>query len=160
MGNADQSINIDVFVRRYDHHDRVMRRMVRYYADHRDSMGAGQQSYMATLMVEHLLNTQYELSVIYDPDKERGFARAADFDAFLAETAPDLYAEFGRTHLPIVALRAGKFDPVECTRPRTLESFSARKTIRKAVSAIENMPGGWRLMHNSITQKIARKLSL
>ncbi|XCB29852.1 glycosyltransferase family 2 protein [Arcanobacterium hippocoleae] len=33
VGNADQSINPDNFVSRYDHHDRVIRRILSYYAE-------------------------------------------------------------------------------------------------------------------------------
>lgn len=122
VGNAEQSINPDVIVRRYAHHDRVIRRMVNYFAKRRASMSPGQIGYVDSLFVRHILKSQYELSLIMDPNKKRGCQRAKDFDAFLAHTAPSLHQAMGKKYRAIRQARSSRFSPRKAKYFRTLES--------------------------------------
>ena len=157
VGNADQSINPNVFASRYDHHDRVIRRMVAYYADRIDTMGEGQRNYMKSLFVRHLLNSHYLLSLIWDPDKKRGYERAKDFDAYLKATAPDLYSEFGKTHPVVMAIRATDFNPAVGARPRRLEPPTPGDALRRASHVIARTPVGYKIVHNDTLRNIAMK---
>jgi len=159
VGNADQSINLVVFESRYDHHDRVIRRMVRFYADQVDKMGEGQRNYMKSLFVRHLLNTHYLLSLTWDTDKAHGFARAKDFDEFLKATALDLYAEFGKTHPIVAAIRSTGFNPSLMPRPRHLEAPDVEDALRRAANAIERVPLGGRIVNNQLLRSIAFKIA-
>lgn len=156
VGNADQSINPNVFTSRYDHHDRVIRRMVAYYADRIDTMGEGQRNYMKSLFVRHLLNSHYLLSLVWDPDKTRGYERAKDFDYFLKETAPDLYEEYGRTHPVIIGMRGANFSAA-LKRPRRLEPPTPGDALRKASHVIARNPLGYKIVHNDMLRNIAMK---
>ena len=156
VGNADQSINPNVFTSRYDHHDRVIRRMVAYYADRIDTMGKGQRNYMKSLFVRHLLNSHYLLSLVWDPDKTRGYERAKDFDDFLKETAPDLYEEYGRTHPVIIGMRGANFSTA-LKRPRRLEPPTPGDALRKASHVIARNPLGYKIVHNDMLRNIAMK---
>jgi len=156
VGNADQSINPNVFTSRYDHHDRVIRRMVAYYADRIDTMGKGQRNYMKSLFVRHLLNSHYLLSLVWDPDKTRGYERAKDFDDFLKETAPDLYEEYGRTHPVIIGMRGANFSAA-LKRPRRLEPPTPGDALRKASHVIARNPLGYKIVHNDMLRNIAMK---
>ena len=156
VGNADQSINPNVFTSRYDHHDRVIRRMVAYYADRIDMMGKGQRNYMKSLFVRHLLNSHYLLSLVWDPNKTRGYERAKDFDDFLKETAPDLYEEYGRTHPVIIGMRGANFSTA-LKRPRRLEPPTPGDALRKASHVIARNPLGYKIVHNDMLRNIAMK---
>ena len=111
VGSADQSINPATFTTRYDHHDRVIRRMLDYYKQHEPTLSDGQDAYMRSLFLRHLLQSHYLLSLIWDPDRTRGLARAADFDAFLAQLDNGLWQECALRYPAIKTARHYGFDP-------------------------------------------------
>ena len=86
-GNPDQSVDVANMVRRFDHHDRVVKRCLEYRNS--VSMGAGEKAYYDAVM-KRILNTHFALSLLYDTDKRRGMHRAKEFYAFLSEVRPDL----------------------------------------------------------------------
>lgn len=157
VGNADQSINRDVFTNRYDHHDRVIRRMLKYYHDHRERMSEGQRSYMESLFVRHLLNSHYTLSVIWDADKKRGYSRARDFDAFLKDIAPNLYDSYGKTHPAIIRLRATQFNARIPGRPTALDEHKVKQALEGAARQAAKTPLGKRMADNEELRAIARR---
>jgi len=159
VGNAEQSIDPAIFMSRYDHHDRVIRRMAAYYADNAETMGEYRRKYMQTLFVKHLLYTHYLLSLIWDEDKTRGFARAKDFDEFLKRTAPDLHAEFGKAYPVLMALRTANFDPAVAPRPKRLDGPDVEGALRRAANAIERVPLGGRIVNNQLLRSIAFKIA-
>ena len=130
--------------------------MVAYYADRIDTMGKGQRNYMKSLFVRHLLNSHYLLSLVWDPDKTRGYERAKDFDDFLKETAPDLYEEYGRTHPVIIGMRGANFSTA-LKRPRRLEPPTPGDALRKASHVIARNPLGYKIVHNDMLRNIAMK---
>ena len=105
VGSQGQSIAAANFVRRYDDHYRVVRRMAQYTRDcvtdsaHRD--------YMNSVLLK-LFFTHYMLSVFYDDDTARGKKRAREFDRWLKEESPGLYRQMGRS-LYLRMLRAAGF---------------------------------------------------
>ncbi|MDO4841461.1 MAG: glycosyltransferase [Phoenicibacter congonensis] len=109
VGNADQSINRDVFVKRYDHHDRVIRRMVKYFHDHKRKMNANQVGYMKTRIVYNLLNSHFTLSLLWDANKEEGLERAKDFDKFLGKTDKEIYEAIGNEYPLIHDMRESDY---------------------------------------------------
>ena len=130
VGNAEQSINPDVFVRRYDQHDRVVRRMVGYFADWPAPLPEGHMLYIRTIFARYLLKTHFELSLIMDPDKQRGAARAQDFDAFLSERSPWLYRMAGILYRGLRQARHADFNPRVVKGFRTLESGTLPPRLR------------------------------
>ena len=120
VGNPDQSINERVFLRRYDHHDRVIRRMVTYMSD--KDMGEGQRSYVESLFVRHLLRSHYLLSLIWDTDKKRGARRAKEFDQFLAHENAPLHAAMAVGYRGVRQARLSGFSPKTVARLKSLET--------------------------------------
>lgn len=120
VGNANQSINPSVFVKRYDHHDRVIRRMLSYYKEHLPQMEAGQAQYMKSLFVNRLLPSHYTLSLIWDVDRTRGCERAKDFDAFLKSVSEELYTECGKNLKAVKKARRASYDPAAFKKPENL----------------------------------------
>lgn len=153
QGNAEQSIHIPTMVKRFDHHDRVMRRVLEYGKN--SQMTPAQRSYYDAIL-KRLLITQYGLCFVYDEDKERGYARGKEFDAYLKATYPKLAKWIG-TNMPIVrvARRCG---------------FNARRAEHslgmKMVNAVKNNKGRIknalkrnRLVRHLINNKMTRRIS-
>lgn len=93
QGNAEQSIHIPTMVARYDHHNRVMRSVLSYGANAK--MDTAQYTYYCAIL-KRLLYTHYGLCLVYDEDRERGYARCQSFDSFLKQTNPGLARWAGR----------------------------------------------------------------
>jgi len=106
VGNVNQSVNVENFVRRYDNHDRVVRRILEFLKT--AEFTAPQKDYVYNVF-EKVLYTHYALSSIYDKDLERGRQRSITFDLFLKEMNPELYGFIGRKYSNIRRLRARKF---------------------------------------------------
>lgn len=108
VGSAQQSTDRHNFVRRYDDHARVVKRMAAFYGGPEcAACGAAQRRYVRSVL-DKLCFTHYMLSAYYDDDTKRGKSRAREFDAWLREQSPPLYADLGRS-LYIRALRATGF---------------------------------------------------
>ena len=94
VGREGQSIDPAAFVRRYDDHDRVVRRLAAFYEG--ASCPDAQKDYIRRTL-DRLLFTHYMLSACYDADRARGRARSRAFDAWLRGASPALYASVGRS---------------------------------------------------------------
>jgi len=110
VGNPQQSINIDVFVKRYSHHDRVMRRLILWFTDKYNDMLPYHKNYIQHLIVKYLLRTHYELSLEKNPDRVNAFALARDFDEFLYKTNRNIYKECARHYKLIKIARMSRFN--------------------------------------------------
>ncbi|HEX3025644.1 MAG TPA: glycosyltransferase family 2 protein [Clostridia bacterium] len=121
VGSAGQSINYDNFVKRYDHHYRVVKRMVKFAAT--PGLDEAVTDYVYSVL-DKLCFTHYMLSAFYDRDVKRGKKRAAEFDAWLSASSPRLYRELGKSKY-IRFLRATRFTVL----PRG-------KALKKAVKSV------------------------
>ena len=94
IGIAGQSVDFNVFVKRYGDMYRVLKRLVRYAAE----CGAEkpQMDYLYSGLMK-LCFTNYLLGAFYDDDIGRGRARAREFDAWLKDASPRLYRELGKS---------------------------------------------------------------
>lgn len=119
VGNPDQSINERTFVNRYEDHDRVIRRMLKYMAD--SDMNGGQKSYIDSLFSRHLLRSHYLLSLLWDTDKARGARRARDFDAYLASVDKSLYDAVGARYVAVRQARSAGFSLAMEKRLKSME---------------------------------------
>lgn len=107
-GNAEQSVAIPNMLKRYDHHDRVMRRVVEYGIN--NNLTGSQKKYYENI-ADKCIITQFQLCLIYDEDKERGLSRAESFYKYLAEeNLPMAMRAKGTMKELDVAWRV-KFDP-------------------------------------------------
>lgn len=93
VGSSGQSIDAKNFVKRYDHHLRVVTRLVGFAGScvtdkpHKDYIYS---------VLSKLCFTQYMLAVFYDDDIKRGRRRAREFDAWLKGDAR-LYAALSKS---------------------------------------------------------------
>ena len=93
-GNPEQSVDIVNMVKRYDHHERVVKRCIEYGVS--SNMDVDQKAYYdATL--KRILWTQFALSAVYDSNLSRGMERTKEFYKYLKKTRPDL-AKYSLKH--------------------------------------------------------------
>ena len=83
IGNVNQSVSCQNFVRRYSHHDQVTRELVRY-ATEKTADSQALRRYLDRRICL-LINTHMNISLIYDTDRKQGKSRAAEFRAWLKE---------------------------------------------------------------------------
>lgn len=106
VGNVNQSVNVDNFVRRYDDHNRVVCRILEFLKS--AELDEYQKKYVWNIF-EKVIYTHYALSSIYDKDLERGKKRTVKFDAVLKESNPEMYDFIGKKYSNIKNLRANSF---------------------------------------------------
>lgn len=94
VGGTGQSTDFGNFVRRYDDHLRVVRRLVGFY----NAAGCSpeQKKYMFNTL-NKLCYTNYMLAALYDNNRARGRERAAEFDGWLSRFCPALYRSTGES---------------------------------------------------------------
>jgi glycosyltransferase involved in cell wall biosynthesis len=158
IGNADQSVNYEVFLARYDHHDRVMRRMLNFFKEKRETLAPGQLNYIQSLLVNHLIRTHYELNLVWDPDYERASERARNFDAFFKTNTPDLYKRFRKKYKKIRKAQRHGFSPQTLKHISTLETHSMRSILRKALKRIRRSKVGKVLARNRYARTLFHRL--
>ena len=121
IGNINQSVNVENFVRRYEDHNRVVLRVLEFLKT--AELNQYQREYVYSIF-EKVLYTHYALSSIYDTDLERGRQRSLAFDAILNESNKELYNFMGKKYSNIRKLRARSF----VVRP---SRFSKLRTLKK-----------------------------
>lgn len=156
VGNADQSINPETFTKRYDHHDRVIRRMVNYYVAHKPTMGKGQKDYMHSLFVRHLLKSHYTLSLMWDSDKSRGLARAKDFSSFLQKSDPELYEACRQRYPVLKKVQDVNFDILKVPDPIDLDCTDS--PIKANLKKIAHTRAGSKIANNRYARALARRI--
>lgn len=97
VGNAAQSVADASYVRRWDDHERVTREILRLHGEQASGLSVPRAAFLtrkATLVV----NTHYNIALIFDADRHRGLARARSFRAFLRAEHPDIAAATERRY--------------------------------------------------------------
>lgn len=94
VGSAGQSINTENFVKRYDDHYRVVKRLCIFASS--CSCTQAQHEYIMTVL-RKLCFTNYMLSAFYDSDVKRGKRRSKEFDGWLLKNSPELYENLGNS---------------------------------------------------------------
>lgn len=89
VGNANQSVAAENWVTRYLHHEAVVKELLRF--DEESDFSAPIQAYAAR-KIQLIINTHYNVLLIFDRDRKRGASRAKEFRSWLRERYPS-YAE-------------------------------------------------------------------
>lgn len=106
-GNVEQSVALPNMVKRYDHHTRVLKRVMEY--ENRVMFNDSQKAYYDAIL-ERLLFTQYALGLMYDDNKDRGYKRIKSFDGYLYKKRKDLYDKIPKEMHLLAIARRYKFD--------------------------------------------------
>lgn len=89
VGNVNQSVSFQNYVKRYSHHDKVTRELIRF-ATNKKLESDSLRRYLDR-RVCLLINTHMNISLIYDNDRRQGLERAREFRKYLSEANPLYY---------------------------------------------------------------------
>ena len=99
QGSSEQSVYVPNMVKRYDHHNRVMKRVIEYRV--KTPMGEAQAHYYDSIL-KRVLYTHYSLCTVYDNNKVEGYRRMGEFDKFILSAYPEM-AKWAGKRIPTVA---------------------------------------------------------
>ena len=88
IGNVNQSVDNQNYVRRYDHHDKVTKEVLRFATE--ETFSDTIQEYVNT-RAALIIHTHYNISLIYNKDRRQGKQQAKEFRRFLKERYPYFY---------------------------------------------------------------------
>ena len=91
VGNAAQSVADENYVRRWDDHERVTREMLAFYERRSGNLDDVRRDYLRR-RCELIVNTHYNIALIFDKDRRRGVRRAKEFRAWLHAEHPEIAA--------------------------------------------------------------------
>ena len=153
-GNAEQSVHIPNMVKRYDHHERVMRRVLDYGKS--SVMSDPQRTYYNAIL-KRLLYTHYALCVVYDADKECGYARGKEFDVFLRTEHPELAQWIGTAMRQVAVARRYNFSVNRVEKSAELRLLWVKARVKQGIKKglLQNRIVRC-LMYNRFTVKISK----
>ncbi len=96
VGNVNQSVSCQNYVKRFSHHSKVTRELIRYATA--KQAGGEKKTYLDNRLCL-LINTHMNISLIFNKDRKEGRAQAKDFRAFLKEINPQYYARTQKRYL-------------------------------------------------------------
>ena len=82
VGNVNQSVSSQNYVKRFSHHSQVTRELIRY-ATKSDAQGAMKEYLDKRVCL--LINTHMNIALIYNKNRREGLRQAKDFRSFLKE---------------------------------------------------------------------------
>ena len=107
VGNANQSMAAQNMANRYQHHETVLKALLRFESENQFSDATA--AYLRQ-KIRLLVNTHYNILLIFDADRERGAERARAFRAWLKQDHPDLEKATRRRYRQALALHYLGFD--------------------------------------------------
>ena len=82
IGNVNQSVSAQNYVKRYEHHNQVVKELIKYAT--RKEVSPAVRKYLDQRICL-LLNSHYNISLIYNKDRKQGLKQAKDFRRYLKE---------------------------------------------------------------------------
>lgn len=107
VGNAEQSVAPANYVRRWDDHTRVTEELLRF-ADEHELDGVRKQFVESRCRL--IVDTHYNIALIYDDDRARGLKRAQEFRRYLKDNHPAFAAWGEKRYRQALALHHLGFD--------------------------------------------------
>ncbi len=153
-GNAEQSVHIPTMVNRYDHHERVLQRVLDYEVQ--CSMTLKQKMYYDSIL-KKLLFTHYALCFVYDSDKNRGYFRAKRFDEYLIGNNPELAVWSGKSIPALRIARKYDFDVQRISRSLSGKLYNKCYRLKPTVkSLMKSNKVIRRIIFNRYTLRLSR----
>lgn len=103
IGNSAQSVDSQNYVRRIDHHEQVVRELLRFATE--NSFEGPLKAYVDR-RVMLILNTHFTIALIYNKDRKQGAQQAKNFRSFLQKQYPAFYRMTARRYRQAKLLHA------------------------------------------------------
>lgn len=110
VGNVEQSINIDNMVKRYKHHERVIKSCIEFIE--LNEIEKIHKKYIYNIL-KKVIYTHYSILLIYNLDKEKGQSLALEFDNYLKNSNLELYNDFYKEFRSMSRLRKYNFNYIK-----------------------------------------------
>lgn len=88
VGNANQSVDSQNYVRRFSHHDKVVKELLRYSAN---VQYTGNIKAYLDRKIQLIINSHYKIALIFDEDRQQGLSRGKAFKKYLQSNYPIYY---------------------------------------------------------------------
>lgn len=88
IGNSEQSVADDNYVRRFDDHTRVTEELLRLFSSEEDDLTDPQKEFLRH-RIDLIINTHIKIALIFDKDRKRGSSRGKHFMDHLSDSYPD-----------------------------------------------------------------------
>lgn len=85
IGNANQSVDSQNYVKRYSHHDKVVKELLRYSAA--VDLSGNLKLYLDE-KVRLIIHSHYKIALIFDKNRKQGLSRAKKFRKYLQQYYP------------------------------------------------------------------------
>lgn len=85
IGNVNQSVDSQNYVRRYEHHDKVVKELLRYAKE--NVFEGVLQEYLDTRIML-VIHSHYKISLIFDKNRSQGLSRGKNFYHYLKTNYP------------------------------------------------------------------------
>ena len=95
VGNIAQSVAPANYVKRFDDHTRVVKELLQFSTQ--QALPDIRRQYVNS-RVDLLINTHYNIALIFDEDRKRGLARAQEFYRWLESTYPERFLSTKRRY--------------------------------------------------------------
>lgn len=113
VGNAAQSMDAANMVKRYTHHEAVLRELLSFEAE--GSFSPVVSEYLKT-KIKLLIHTHYNILLIFDQNRKRGKMRADEFDSWLKAEHPAYYEMTAKRRRQARVLHALGFDAAKLNK--------------------------------------------
>lgn len=90
VGNASQSISQDNMVKKYDHHDRVLKSCITYYLNNKKNLTREYQQYVV-FRISTLASTQFRTALICDGDRKDGVLKSKKLKEYIDQNCPEVW---------------------------------------------------------------------
>ena len=91
IGRADQTVNLNSFIRNQDAHEKVVKSIIEFYQNESPKWSDLKREYIK-LIIKYLLHTHYTIYCLYDTkNKATAYTKIKDFDAWLYNISPEIY---------------------------------------------------------------------
>lgn len=106
IGRTGQSMDPAQFLKNIPQHEQVLRSLIDFYAAQRPTLNAAARDYIERV-ISLMTYTHLELLCRRMPGRLAAFRRCRDFDAFLRQTAPEIYRRTDTNTEPRIYRRLG-----------------------------------------------------
>lgn len=115
IGNANQSVSMQNFVKRYDQHERVVKECLRFAGQYKENEEMLSFVKHRTVLV---INTHYNISLLFNDNRKEGRKMAKEFSFFLKENYPEFYRATRRRYrtAKILNIFGINYDKLQKTR--------------------------------------------
>lgn len=101
IGNVAQSVSAQNYVKRYLHHDKVVKEVLRFDADKKCEEKIKQYLEMKTVLI---INNHYNISLIFNTDRKEGYRQAKSFRNYLKKNYRKYYILTGKRYYTALCL--------------------------------------------------------